>query len=138
MLSAAGLGAVGTIKNKFSVIHLGLLGLAASTLLCGILPSDMVLFLALRGLLRRHGRQREPLRHPLHGLHAGVRSPRGAGTRLLPAGQHDVAGHAAGASDRGPVAERFGVPLWFFLSGIVLFAVTGISALLTLRKPAHG
>ena len=44
MLSAAGLGAVGTIKNKFSVIHLGLLGLAASTLLCGILPSDMVFF----------------------------------------------------------------------------------------------
>ena len=38
----------------------------------------------------------------------------------------------------GPVAERFGVPLWFFLSGAVLFAVTGISALLTLRPGGRG
>lgn len=44
----------------------------------------------------------------------------------------------AGASDRGAGRRTLRRAALVLPVGIVLFAVTGISALLTLRKPAHG
>lgn len=138
MLSAAGLGAVGTIKNKFSVIHLGLLGLAASTLLCGILPSDMVFFWPFAVFCAVMGASGNLYGIPFMAYMQESVPHEAQGRVFSLLGSMMSLAMPLGLLIAGPVAERFGVPLWFFLSGIVLFAVTGISALLTLRKPAHG
>lgn len=133
MLSAAGLGAVGTIKNKFSVIHLGLLGLAASTLLCGILPSDMVFFWPFAVFCAVMGASGNLYGIPFMAYMQESVPHEAQGRVFSLLGSMMSLAMPLGLLIAGPVAERFGVPLWFFLSGIVLFAVTGVSALLTLR-----
>ncbi|WP_243454504.1 hypothetical protein [Desulfosporosinus fructosivorans] len=42
MLCAVILGKFSAIKSKFPVVHLGLLGMGTASLLCGLLPAEML------------------------------------------------------------------------------------------------
>lgn len=141
MLSAAAIGAFGAIKNKFFIIHLGLLGLAASTFFCGVLPGDMAFFWLFALLCALMGTSGNLYGIPFMAYIQETVPHEAQGRVFSLLGSMMSLAMPVGLLIAGPVAERFGVPLWFLLSGIVLFAVTGISAFLTLRthgdKPAQ-
>ena len=126
------LGKGGAIKNKFPVIHLGLLEMGASSLLCGLLPAEMVwlwVFAALCALLGSSGNL---YNIPYIAYMQEAVAPERVGRAPSPIGSLSSAAMPLGLLIAGPIAESRGVPLWFFVSGAVLLLLAFTSALLIL------
>ncbi len=136
MLCAIILGKLGTIKSKFPVIHLGLLGMGTSSLLCGLLPAEMVWFWVFAALCALLGASSNLYNIPYIAYMQETIAPDRMGRAFSLIGSLSSATMPLGLLIAGPVAESRGVPLWFFISGIVLLLLTFISALLVLRKKA--
>lgn len=134
MLCAAGISAKGKLKNPFAVIHLGLLGLAASTLLCGILGEDMAFFWIFAVLCAIMGGCGNLYNVPYIAYMQETIPPNAQGRAFSLMGSLMSIAMPVGLIAAGPVAQKFGVAAWFFISGIALLVCTAISALLTLRK----
>ncbi|EGO63112.1 MFS transporter [Acetonema longum] len=134
MLSAIFLGKFGTIKNKFPVIHLGLLGMGTSSLLCGLLPSEMVWFWGFAALCALLGASSNLYNIPYIAYLQETIAPDRMGRVFSLIGSLSSATMPLGLLIAGPIAESRGVSLWFFISGIVLLLLTLISALLVLPK----
>lgn len=138
MLCAVVLSYFGTLKNKFAVIHLGLTGLAASTFFCGILPPNMGVFWIFAGLCALMGASGNLYNIPYVAYIQETIPHESQGRAFSLMGSLMSLTMPIGLLIAGPVAERHGVALWFFISGIALFVITAVSALLTLGRNAKG
>ncbi|KPU44429.1 2-acyl-glycerophospho-ethanolamine acyltransferase [Oxobacter pfennigii] len=134
MLCALILGKFGTIKNKFPVIHLGLLGMGASSLLCGLLPAKMVWFWVFAALCALLGASSNLYNIPYIAYMQETIDPDKMGRAFSLIGSLSSATMPLGLLIAGPVAESRGVSLWFFVSGIALLLLTSVSALLVLPQ----
>lgn len=132
MLCAIILGKLGAIKNKFLVIHLGLLGMGITSLLCGLLPSEMVWFWVFAALCALLGASSNLYNIPYIAYMQETIAPERMGRAFSLIGSLGSATMPLGLLIAGPIAESRGVPLWFFVSGVVLLVLTLLSAMLVL------
>lgn len=138
MLCAIVLGKLGTIKNKFPVIHLGLLGMGTSSLLCGLLPGEMVWFWVFAALCALLGAGSNLYNIPYIAYLQETIAPERLGRAFSLIGSLSSATMPLGLLIAGPIAESRGVALWFLVSGIALLLLTLVSALLVLPQKADG
>jgi len=136
MLCAIFLGRLGAIKNKFLVIHIGLLGMGTSSLLCGLLPAEMFWFWVFAALCALLGASSNLYNIPYIAYMQETIAPDRMGRAFSLIGSLSSATMPLGLLIAGPVAENKGVTLWFFVSGVVLLLLTLISALLVLPQKA--
>lgn len=134
MLCALILGKRGKIKNKFWIIHLGLLGMGTSSLLCGLLPAEMVWFWVFTALCTLLGASSNLYNIPYIAYMQETIAPERMGRTFSLIGSLSSATMPLGLLIAAPIAENRGVSLWFFVSGIVLLLLTLVSALLVLPQ----
>ena len=134
MLCAVLVSSFGTIRNKFAVIHAGVLGLAVSTFFCGILPASMPAFWIFVGLCALMGASGNLYNIPYVAYMQETVPHEAQGRAFSLMGSLMSATMPLGLLIAGPVAERYGVSSWFLISGIALFVITGVSAALTVRS----
>jgi DHA3 family macrolide efflux protein-like MFS transporter len=136
MLCAIILGKFGTIRNKFPVIHLGLLGMGTSSLLCGLLPAEMFWFWIFAALCTLLGASSNLYNIPYIAYMQETIPPERMGRAFSLIGSLSSATMPLGLLIAGPITENRGVSLWFFVSGIALLILTLISALFVLPRKA--
>lgn len=134
MLCAILLGRHGAIKNKFPVIHVGLMGMGISSLLCGLLPAGMGWFWVFAALCALLGASSNLYNIPYVAYMQETISPDKMGRAFSLIGSLSSATMPLGLLIAGPIAENKGVSLWFYVSGIALLLLALISALLILPR----
>jgi len=132
MLCAILLGRVGAIKNKFPVIHAGLMGMGISSLLCGLLPVGMGWFWVFAALCALLGASSNLYNIPYIAYMQETIAPERMGRAFSLIGSLSSAAMPLGLLIAGPIAQSRGVSLWFFISGAALLLLTLASALLVL------
>lgn len=137
MLCAISLGKFGALKNKFPVIHMGLLGMGVSSLLCGLLPAEMVWFWVFAVLCTLLGASSNLYNIPYIAYLQETIAPEKMGRIFSLIGSLSSATMPLGLLIAGPIAESRGVSLWFFISGIAMLLLTFVSALLVFSQRAN-
>ncbi|WP_347490358.1 MFS transporter [Desulfoscipio sp. XC116] len=118
------------------MIHLGLSGMGTSSLLCGLLPAEMIWFWVFAALCALLGASCNLYNIPYIAYMQETIAPDRMGRAFSLIGSLSSATMPLGLLIAGPIAENRGVPLWFFVSGSVLLLLTLVSALLILPKKA--
>ncbi len=134
MLCAVLLGRFGIIKNKFPVIHLGLFVMGISSLLCGLLPANMSWFWVFAALCALIGAGTNLYNIPYIAYMQETIAPDKMGRAFSLISSLSSSTMPLGLLIAGPIAEKRGVSLWFFVSGIAMLLLTVVSALLVLLK----
>lgn len=134
MFCAILLGRRGSIKNKFRVIHLGLLGMGISSLLCGLLPAEMFWFWVFAALCALLGASSNLYNIPYIAYMQETIAPEKMGRAFSLIGSLSSATMPVGMLIAGPIAEKRGISLWFFISGSVMLLLTFVSILLVLSQ----
>jgi DHA3 family macrolide efflux protein-like MFS transporter len=135
MLGAAVVGKI-VIKNKLRTTHFGLMAIGLFCFFGGILPNSMTgfwLFIAACLLLGASGNlynvpfiayMQETVPHESQGRAFSLMNTLFSVTMPV------------GIAIAGPVAEKFGVPFWFSVSGVAIVIASLLSFMLTqLKKP---
>ncbi len=134
MLSASILSKIGYINIKFAVIHLALLGMGGASLLCGVLPAEMVWFWVFAALCALLGASSNLYNIPYIAYLQETIAPDRMGRAFSLIGSLGSATMPMGLLIAGPIAQSHGVSLWFLVSGIVIILVTLVSAILILPR----
>lgn len=131
--SAALLGAKGEIKRKYLAMHLGLLVLGGTSLLCGLLPGQLSWFWAFAVLCALMGGGGNLYSVP-YTVHVQQTIPPEAMGRVFSLiGSLMSFSMPIGLLIAGPVAERVGVGAWFLIAGAATLLIGAASLLITGR-----
>ena len=122
------------VKDYFLKVHLELLGMGTSSLLCGLLPAEMVWFWVFTALCTLLGASSNLYNIPYIAYMQETIAPERMGRAFSLIGSLSSATMSLGLLIAAPIAENRGVSLWFFVSGIVLLLLTLVSALLVLPQ----
>lgn len=134
MMVAAGLvSAHGEVKDKFRMIHLSLLLLGLTSLLCGVLPPDMRYFWAFAVLCTFMGASGNLYNIPYMAYLQQNVPPEEMGRVFSLIMSLSSLAMPLGLVIAGPVSEAKGVAFWFLVAGIFMVAVTFVSMALTAR-----
>lgn len=126
------IGRIG-IKRKFAFIHLGMLGLGLSSLFCGLLPRDMTWFWMFALLCALMGASGNLYNIP-YIAYLQENIPHEAQGRVFSLITSSLSfTMPVGLLIAGPVAERYGVAMWFLIAGVACVAVTALSFVVTRR-----
>lgn len=124
----------GQVKDKLFVAHLGLFGIGATSLLCGLLPYTMRGFWVFAALCMIMGASGNFYGIPTVAYMQESIPGEAQGRVFSLMGSLMSLAMPVGLVVSGPVAETYGVPLWFLISGAAMLLITAVSLLLT-RKP---
>lgn len=134
MIGAVAISSLGTIKNKLLVVRIGLLAIGIISLLCGILPQNMTGFWMFAVLCTLLGATMNIYNIP-YVAYIQEHIPKEAQGRAFSLmGSLMSVTLPIGLIVAGPVAENFGVPLWFLIGGTGMIIVTLFSEAVTLLK----
>ncbi len=131
MAAAALVSARGEVKDKFRMIHLSLLLLGLTSLLCGILPPDMRYFWAFAVVCAFMGASGNLYNIPYMAYMQQNVPPEEMGRVFSLIMSLSSLAMPLGLLIAGPVSEAKGVAFWFLVSGIFMMAVTLLSMVLT-------
>lgn len=121
------------IKRKFTAIHLGMFGLGLSSLLCGLLPRDMAWFWAFAALCAVMGASGNLYNIP-YIAYLQENIPHEAQGRVFSLITSTLSfTMPVGLLIAGPVAERYGVAMWFLVAGIACVVIAAVSLIVTRR-----
>lgn len=120
MLSALIIGMVTKGNNKLQQGWLGLAGLAVTTLICGVLPSNMTSFWIFAVVCGLMGACANIYGIPVMAYMQGTIEPDKLGRAFSLLGTVMSLAMPLGLLVAGPCAEQFGVNAWFLISGIVM------------------
>lgn len=118
------------IRHKYRGIHAGMLLLGVTSLICGLLPSDMVWFWVFAGVCTFMGASGNLYNIPYVSLLQERIPPEALGRVFSLIASAVSFSMPLGLLISGPIAEKYGVPLWFLVSGIAIVLITAVSALL--------
>ena len=124
----------GTIRNKIKAVHLGLLGLSITILLCGILPQTGLAFWGFALLCTLMGASGNFYNIPYIAYMQETIPKEKQGRAFSIMNSLMSVTMPLGLIIAGPFAEVHGVSSWFFISGIVFIVITGVSFFLTQRQ----
>ncbi len=134
MMVAAGLvSARGEVKDKFRMIHLSLLLLGLTSLLCGLVPADMAYFWVFAVLCAFMGASGNLYNIPYMAYMQQNVPPEEMGRVFSLIMSLSSLAMPLGLLIAGPVSEAKGVAFWFLVSGVFMMAVTFVSMLLTAK-----
>ncbi|MFV0528196.1 MAG: MFS transporter [Lachnospiraceae bacterium] len=122
-------GLRGAIKQKFFMIHLGLLGIGVTALACGLLPPSMSYFALYTIFCCIMGACGNLFNIPYVAYIQETVALEKQGRTFSLMGSLISLSMPAGLLLSGPIAESKGVAFWFFLSGIAVILLTLISQL---------
>ena len=127
MLSALLTGMLGRMHNKLAWVHIGLLGLGVTSLLCGLLPPTAFGFWAFAVLCMFMGASGNLYGIPYTAYLQETIPPELQGRAFSLMGSVMSFAMPVGLLVSGPIAEAYGVPLWFVLTGAVFLLTTAVS-----------
>ncbi len=134
MAGAAVVGSLGTIKNKFNVVHLGLMSLGATSLICGILPQNTMGFWFFAAMCLVMGASGNLYNIPFIAYLQETVPKEAQGRAFSLMGSLMSVAMPVGLLVAGPVADRYGVPLWFLVAGVLVIVITLSSVIATLHR----
>ena len=124
MLSAALFGSVIQVRSKLRASYLGMLGLGATAMVCGLLPPHMWawwIFLFVCGFMGAFGNVHSI---PLMAYMQETIAPEKMGRAFALLSMVGSLAMPLGLLIAGPVAEQTGVHMWFLISGVGIAAAT--------------
>lgn len=132
------LGIVIEVKNKLKTAYIGLFGIGIASALCGIMPPVMWGFWAFAvfcGLLGASGNIHSI---PIIAYMQETIAPEKMGRAFSLVGMAGSLAMPAGLLIAGPVAEKIGVHMWFFVTGIAIILISICAVLIhkMKKKPA--
>lgn len=140
MLYAAGMmgsslfmGLFGTIQRKFLVVHIGLLGIGVTSLLCGLIPATNTGFWLFAIVCTFMGASGNIYGIPYMAYMQETIPPEALGRAFSVFGSLMSVTMPLGLLLSGPFAEKFGVVFWFFITGIATLVITLISGVVVGR-----
>lgn len=134
MIGAIIITSFGTIKNKLLVVRIGLLAIGIISLLCGILPQNMIGFWIFVGLCLALGATMNVYNIPYVAYMQENIPKEAQGRAFSLLGSLMSITLPIGLIVAGPVAESFGVPVWFLVGGIAMIIITVLSEVIMLLK----
>lgn len=120
LLTALAMSLVGTIHRKFFVIHLGLLGIGVTSLLCGMLPSTLWAFWIFAVICCIMGASGNIYGIPFMAYMQETIAPEAQGRAFSLLGSLMSAAMPLGLLLSGPFTEKYGVKTWFFITGVAV------------------
>ena len=138
MLGSVAAGSLSKIKNKLLLAMFGFMGASIITFLCGILPATMVGFWLFTLLCLLLGASGNMFNIPFVAYMQATIPPEAQGRAFSLMNSLSSLSMPVGLALAGPMSEQYGVPFWFFVSGIAMVVITGagILAILPAGKKA--
>ena len=130
MASALLISTVGNIHHKFLVIQLGLFGIGLTSILSSLLPSTYWAFWLFAAVCALMGASGNVYNIPYMAYLQETIPPEALGRVFSLIGSLMSLAMPVGLVLSGPIAEKYGVPLWFLVTGIMTLAATAINALI--------
>lgn len=134
LLTSLAVGLFGHIRKKLLFAHLGLAGIGMTSLICGLVPPTMAGFWVFAVVCLFMGGSGTFYGVPAVAYMQETVPAQAQGRVFSLMGSLLSLSMPVGLLISGPVAQAYGVQLWFFLSGAVILAVTLISLLLVGRS----
>lgn len=139
MLVATGaLSVKGEVKRKFALIHVAMAVMGAAMLACGLLPASKFFFWIFAALCCVLGGSCALYTSPYYTCIQQAIPPQAQGRVFSSVGSLMSFAMPVGLVAAGPVAERFGVVVWFFIAGGATLAIAMASVWLTRERKVHG
>lgn len=133
MGSALCMGLFGNIKRKFLVVHIGLLGVGVTSLLCGLIPATDIGFWFFAVVCGFMGASGNIYGIPYMAYMQETIPPEALGRAFSVFGSVMSITMPLGLLLSGPFAEKFGTVFWFFVTGIATLLITATSAIVVSR-----
>ena len=130
MGSALLISMLGTIRCKFLVVHLGLFGIGLTSFIAGLLPPYLWAFWVFAAVCALMGASGNIYNIPYMAYLQETIPPEALGRVFSLIGSLMSLAMPVGLLLSGPIAEKYGVSLWFLVTGIMTLAATGVNALL--------
>lgn len=134
MLCALIFGQLGNLKHKIRVAHYGMFGLGLTALLCGLLPPDLSIFWIFAVLCALMGASGNVYNIPCMAYLQETIPAEKQGRAFSLIGSMASMSMPLGLLIAGPISEKYGVVMWFFIAGIAFLVITTISLLLISSK----
>lgn len=128
MVTALFMSLFGTIKRKFLVVHLGLLGVGLTSLVAGLLPQSGWAFWAFAVLCAFMGGCGNIYGIPFMAYMQETIPPEAQGRAFSLFGSFMSGAMPLGLLLSGPLTEKLGVASWFFITGIAVLIFVSINA----------
>lgn len=133
MATSLAVGLFGHIKNKLLFAHLGLFGIALTSLISGLVPPNMTGFWVFAVVCLFMGGSGNFYGIPTIAYMQESIPGEAQGRVFSLMGSMMSLSMPVGLLVSGPISEAYGVPLWFLISGVAMFVITLVS-LLIIRK----
>lgn len=130
MGSALLISTLGDIRRKFLVVQLGLVGIGITSIIAGLLPAQMWAFWVFAIVCAFMGASGNVYNIPYMAYLQETVPPEALGRVFSLIGSLMSLAMPVGLLISGPIAEKYGVPLWFLVTGIMTLAATAINALI--------
>lgn len=138
MLAALLVSMCGTIKRKFLVINFGLFGVGITSFVAGILPPTLVGFWIFAIVCLLMGASGNIQNIPYMAYMQESIPPEAQGRAFSLVGSLMSLAMPLGLLFSGPIAENYGVPRWFLITGIATMLFVLINSIYMLRlKQLH-
>lgn len=121
------MGLFGNIKRKFLAIHLGLVGIGITSLVCGLVQPTNSGFWLFAVVCTFMGASSNIYGIPYMSYMQETIAPEALGRAFSVFGSLMSVTMPLGLLISGPFAEKFGVVFWFFVTGIAILLVTAVS-----------
>lgn len=128
------MGLFGSTKRKFFIVHIGLFGIGATSFICGILPPQPWAFWIFAITCAGMGASGNLYGIPLMSYMQETIPLEAQGRVFSLFGSLMSVSMPIGLLLSGPVAEKYGVVMWFFISGIAVCLITAVSAVFLRRE----
>ncbi len=136
MISAFLFSSVLRVKHKIAAAYVGLFGIGATTLICGLLPPVFTGWLIFAAVCSFMGAFSNVHMIPLTSYMQETIAPEKMGRAFSLLTLIGSLSMPLGLLFSSPVAERLGVHTWFLISGIFMLAICTLISL-TSRRPAR-
>lgn len=123
------MGLFGNIRRKFTIIHMGLLGVGITSFLCGLLPATDTGFWLFAVICIFMGASGNIYGIPYMAYMQETIPAEAQGRAFSLFGSLMSVTMPLGLLLSGPFAQRFGVVFWFLVTGIAVLIITCISAI---------
>lgn len=125
MVTALTFSMLGNITNKFLMIHLGLLGMGITSIICGIVPPTFISFIIFSVSCALMGASANIYNIPYIAYIQSTIANESQGRVFSLINSLMSLAMPLGLMISGPFAEKFGVPLWFFITGVatIIFVI---------------
>ena len=134
MITAFLFGSVLKVKRPLHVAYLGLVGMGVSSLACGLLPSHMWAYWVFAAACFFMGASGNVYGIPFMAYLQQTIPPESQGRVFSMIGTLSSLAMPLGLLLSSPVAERFGVPVWFLVTGIGVLTCVAVCKLIAGRS----